>query len=237
MENASTPATYWIAEMQLDPPQLIVCDDATSNLYRVPLTINGSDITFGDPVEVQRVFTDIPAPAKTAASGRPARGTAQPVSAAEAPEDADYRRLFGGSPVQVQAARDVSAARAPAARPRRETEARIAAAIAGGKIPRSRAPFYRQLAAEGDDLARLDMLAGGTIPAGAAEDPEDDVYKALYGARKPEPASPEYEAVFPTSDAARAAFDTRQAAKRKAVAALSDDELWDEMGFDRGGSK
>lgn len=88
--------------MQLNPPQLIVADEATSNLYRVPLAINGSTVTFGAPVEVERIFTDMPAPApaKTAASGRPARGT----------------------------------------------EERISAAVAAGRIPASRAKFYRDLA-------------------------------------------------------------------------------------------
>jgi hypothetical protein len=48
----------WITEVQLDPPQLIVCDDA-GTLYRVPVTIKGGAITFGDPVEVKAEFVDV----------------------------------------------------------------------------------------------------------------------------------------------------------------------------------
>jgi hypothetical protein len=54
--------TYWITEMQLDPPQLIVCDEATDNVYRVPVTISASDgITFGDPVMVKVEYADVAA--------------------------------------------------------------------------------------------------------------------------------------------------------------------------------
>jgi len=220
-ESAFTPQTCWIAEMQLDPPQLIVSDDATSKLYRVPLKIDGSSFTFGAAVEVEKVFTDAPAPAKTAASRGPGRGS----------------------------------------------EAIIAAAVSAGRIPASRAAHYRSLAAAGRDISVLDTLAAapgiGQLAASAAQDAEDadyaalfggtpgsgpravsaaqpsddDVYEAIYGAPDPGPAPAEYEAVFPTCDQARAAFDASAAARAKAVAALSDDELWDELGFDRGESK
>ena len=98
-ENPSTPMTQWISEIQLDPPRLIVNDDASGDLYRVPLTINGSTVTFGAPVEVQRVFTDMPAPAKTAASRGSGRGAeaiiAAAVSAGRIPASraAHYRSL------------------------------------------------------------------------------------------------------------------------------------------------
>jgi hypothetical protein len=125
--------------MQLDPPQLIVSDDASGNLYRMPLTIDGSTVTFGAPVEVQRVFTDMPAPAKTTASGRGRNGP----------------------------------------------EARIAAAVASGKIPSSRAAHYRALAASGNDLAVLDQLVAvpgaGQVAASKTQDDEDAYYRSLFG--------------------------------------------------------
>lgn len=62
--NSGAPATWWITEVQLDPPQLIVADQATGKAYRVPVSIFGSQIRFGDPVE----FT--PAQARPAASVR-----------------------------------------------------------------------------------------------------------------------------------------------------------------------
>ena len=136
--ESGVPPTYWITELQVDPPQLIVSDDATSNLYRVPVQLDGSSVTFGAPVQVEAVITDMPAPAKTAASRGVPRGA----------------------------------------------EARIAAAIADGKIPRSRAAHYRALAAAGDDLSVLDTLAGtpGLVLAGGAqEDAEDALYRSLFG--------------------------------------------------------
>jgi len=65
-EQPSTSFAMWITEMQLDPPMLIVADEATNNIYRVPVTIKGGDITFGDPVQVVVEYQDVPA--KTAAA-------------------------------------------------------------------------------------------------------------------------------------------------------------------------
>src|SRR5260221_3504387 len=45
--DSSTPYSYWITELQLDPPQLIVCDEATAKVYRVPGTISGTEGSFG----------------------------------------------------------------------------------------------------------------------------------------------------------------------------------------------
>lgn len=59
--------SMWIAEIQLDPPQLIVCNDDDSSVYRVPLKFgNDGTVTFGDPVQVAVEYVDVPA--KTAAS-------------------------------------------------------------------------------------------------------------------------------------------------------------------------
>lgn len=60
----SNEAWWWIREMQLDPPQLIV-DDDEGNLYRVSYTINGSEIEFGEAVEVVIEYKD-----KAVAAGR-----------------------------------------------------------------------------------------------------------------------------------------------------------------------
>lgn len=51
----------WICEMQLAPPQLIVCDDSTDKVYRVPVTIKGDKVTFGDAVEVEVEYVDVAA--------------------------------------------------------------------------------------------------------------------------------------------------------------------------------
>ena len=257
-DQTSVPMSYWITEIQVAPPQLIVCDEQTADIYRVPVTVNGAGITFGAPVQVQREFVDAPA-AKTTAAARwgspvtaraaiPAAGTrppprpAQPSTVAD-PADADYERLFGREPVQVQAgARNVPAPKRPAARPFRETEAEIAAAIADGKIPRSRVPFYRDLAAKGDDLSVLGQLAAtpGLVLAGTApEDPEDAVYADLFGGAPGDRSGPvgaaeqaedsQYRRLFPTASEERARADARLAAAQSATAALSDQQLMREM--------
>jgi len=79
-DASSTPMSYWITELQLAPtPQLIVCDEATANIYRVPITIKGTDVSFGDPVQVQVEYQDLPAGGATAAAARARWGS--PVAA------------------------------------------------------------------------------------------------------------------------------------------------------------
>lgn len=48
----------WIREMQIDPQQLIVTDDRDDTNYRVTYAINGDEITFSDPVQVEIVYQD-----------------------------------------------------------------------------------------------------------------------------------------------------------------------------------
>jgi len=67
----SAPYSVWICEMQLDPElQLIVEDDDNGSYARVPVTINGTEITFGTAVPVVIQYVDTPAPV-AAAAGRP----------------------------------------------------------------------------------------------------------------------------------------------------------------------
>lgn len=47
---------WWIRELMVDPMQLIVCND--DDMYRVPFTIDGVTVTFGDPVEVRIEYLD-----------------------------------------------------------------------------------------------------------------------------------------------------------------------------------
>ena len=44
-EADSTPMTSWITAMQLDPPQLIVSDDSSGDLYRVPVAIGADGVS------------------------------------------------------------------------------------------------------------------------------------------------------------------------------------------------
>jgi hypothetical protein len=103
---------------------------------------------------------------------------------------------------------------------------RIQAAIARGAIPSWRAAFWEQKAAAGEDISVVDQAVGGLLPAtgtvaaavsrgGAQSEPEEDLdeYHALYGSRQ---------------DGERAA-DAREVAARTAVAALTDDQVYESM--------
>ncbi len=69
---ATAGYSRWITEMQLNPPQLIVCDDDDS-LYRVPVKFAADGtITFGDAVPVEVEFVDIAAKARELGLYRPA---------------------------------------------------------------------------------------------------------------------------------------------------------------------
>jgi hypothetical protein len=50
---------YWISEIQLDPVlQLIVMDDASGGYYRVPVTVDGDEVSFADPIAVAVEYRD-----------------------------------------------------------------------------------------------------------------------------------------------------------------------------------
>ena len=60
--------SVWICEMQLDPLQLITVDDTTGQYARVPVTLDGETITFGDAIPVAIEYVDVPASTPAAAS-------------------------------------------------------------------------------------------------------------------------------------------------------------------------
>jgi hypothetical protein len=62
----SAEAWWWICRVEVDPMQLIV-DDEEGSLYRVTYDPSGSEITFGDPIEVEIVYVDVGSSEATAA--------------------------------------------------------------------------------------------------------------------------------------------------------------------------
>ena len=46
------PPSWWITELQMSPAQLIVADEASGTIYRVPFSIEGSAVTFGDADQI-----------------------------------------------------------------------------------------------------------------------------------------------------------------------------------------
>src|SRR5258707_266707 len=70
-------------EMKGAPPQLIVSDEATSKVYRVPVTIKGADITFGDAQEVEVEYVDVKAAAARMKAGKVAAAWSSAASSRE----------------------------------------------------------------------------------------------------------------------------------------------------------
>lgn len=48
----------WVVAMQLNPLQLVVADDNDNRYYRVPISLDGNEFTFGDAVEVAIEYVD-----------------------------------------------------------------------------------------------------------------------------------------------------------------------------------
>lgn len=59
--------SLWITEFEIDPLQLIVCDDATGKHYRVGVNLDGDAFTFDQAVEVVVQYADAPTGAKAQA--------------------------------------------------------------------------------------------------------------------------------------------------------------------------
>jgi hypothetical protein len=69
----SAQAWWWICRVEVDPMQLIV-DDEEGSLYRVTYDPTGSEITFGDPIEVEIVYVDVGSNEATAAKAAASEG-------------------------------------------------------------------------------------------------------------------------------------------------------------------
>ncbi len=68
------PWSHWIVELHLEPLQLVVSDDDTGKLFRIPVNVTGDDsFEFADPVEVRRRYEDVAAGVAASA------GASQPV--------------------------------------------------------------------------------------------------------------------------------------------------------------
>lgn len=49
---------FWVREIQIDPNTLIVSDDESGDLFQVSFEVNGSEVTFGDPVQVEIQYVE-----------------------------------------------------------------------------------------------------------------------------------------------------------------------------------
>jgi len=69
---AANDYNLWIREMLIDPPQLIVQNDADNSLMRVPFTVTDNEVTFGAPQKVTVEYIDDVPAAEPAAASAPA---------------------------------------------------------------------------------------------------------------------------------------------------------------------
>lgn len=138
------------------------------------------------------------------------------------------------------AASGPGASRLPASWPRRASggvsardQQRIQAAVARGALPSHRAAFWVAKAAAGEDISVVDQLLAilPVAPGKVAASREDADYQRMFGARAPQgdDGGPEYGALFGTVEHAQRAADSVQAAARREVAALTDDQLFERM--------
>jgi hypothetical protein len=113
----------------------------------------------------------------------------------------------------------------------RDTE-RIADAVTRGAMPSSRAAYWAACAAAGRSVDVLDQLVGAVVVAAAGAPSEPDDYSRLFGApgaRQADDDGPEYTAMFGTVEAGQRTTDAREVAAKAAVAALTDDEVYERM--------
>lgn len=86
--------SMWITQMHVDPLELIVADDASGKLYRVPVEMGkGGTFNFGDAQEVAIEYRDVKTPAGSKAAASmpfrwPTRTAAYAAAGVQAPPDA-----------------------------------------------------------------------------------------------------------------------------------------------------
>ncbi len=121
----------------------------------------------------------------------------------------------------------------PRNRPARQAE-RIRAAVTRGAILPSHAAYWESRAAEGGDISVLDLAgvlppAAGTVAAAAAPIDANAGYHGLFGMTEPEEDGPEYTALYGSAERGRQVADAREVAAKAAVAALTDDQVYESM--------
>jgi len=113
-------------------------------------------------------------------------------------------------------------------------EQRLQAAVARGALTPERAQHWRVYAGAGHDISFLDQLAGGVVPpaAGAIAAPGRAGTVAAASPR-PAPEEPDdeadYRALFGSVEQGQRTADAREIAAKAAVAALTDDAVYERM--------
>jgi hypothetical protein len=150
----------WITEVQLDPPQLIVTDDASGKMYRIPFEIDGDEVSFGDRKEVSVEYVDKSKVAAAIAAhrrlqfasheeSRPAPPDPAPPEPAPA-DAAETEQQEGGGVVPVLTDEQLARLRKLAGLPDTETDVTKIVAAAEAKLGGTVEPAPAGGQAEGD---------------------------------------------------------------------------------------
>lgn len=86
--------SMWVTEIQLDPAQLIVCDESTNDVFRVPYEAGANgEVTFGEAVQVLVEYVDAPADSAAASAGAAAVAAGFRAMVAAAAADPEQQRV------------------------------------------------------------------------------------------------------------------------------------------------
>jgi hypothetical protein len=207
------PGAMLIGGVTLNPLEVIAIDGQTGQYYRVPVTVDQASGTyqFGSPI--------------------PAGGAVSP-NAYPSPPGAVYPGVPGGTPSLPAPTFSHAASRGVSPR----DQARIQAAVVRGALPAHRAAFWEAKAARGEDVSVVDQLVAvlpltATDKVAAAASREDADYERMFGPQAPQndDGGQEYSALFGTVAQGQRASDAVQAAARREVEALTDDQLFERM--------
>lgn len=114
-------------------------------------------------------------------------------------------------------------------------EQQIRAALARGALTPARAEHWRVYAAAGHDVSFIDQLAGGVVLPGMGAMPAPAGARTVAAAGpRPDPQEPdedlaEYHTLFGSTQQGQQIADAREVAARAAVAALTDDQVYERM--------
>lgn len=113
-------------------------------------------------------------------------------------------------------------------------EQRLQAAVARGALTPARAQYWRVYAGAGHDISFIDQLGGGVVlPAAGTVAAAAGARTVAAASPRPAPEEPDdeadYRALFGSTQQGQQIADAREVAARAAVAAMTDDQLYEAM--------
>lgn len=168
--GSGVPWDQWIESIQLEPLELVVCNDASGKRYRIPVAIGDGDgedaVTFGEPTEVVIRYEDVTA-ASVSSSPSAGRRRLTYASRAESRPGQAPQQPARPAPQNQPAPAGGTPAATPAAHENRSPDVEFSTADLAALRVRAGIP-------EGEELTAahiMQLLAAGS-PAPPAQQPE-----------------------------------------------------------------